>query len=645
MVDSVPITGHYLPVNARLRSKDIIFDHSLTDEYLKVLIKRRKMLKLNNNKLLLINMTLNLSSQVIRYGVSGTFNALIDGLRDTPGISEKKFRLADVNKLAQYLVCRNYGMACLELSYLLWAVVNYPNKDPIHSNDNIYSATPLLSFFWLNENITPSRFRQAFVNPYQTRHIAIKIEQTGLHLSLPRQSFIITPPRVGLLAVLFELIISLAPEKLALIESSLQGHDEDSEQQIKKLSSDLQKQIYQFLTEHLVPAQQQRRFRYISQWLAKTAHTDSETYLNKNLAAASTKTLAQANSTKNPPDALPTPQSTQLLTDASVLSFWQYAAIDESSPGYKLYASAFNDIVETHQAIQQAQQALALDNAHTIGFDVEAGEYSPDMIETLLFEQSSSPNSHAWLCSSPKFLTKSQWRFIEPLMQKQNYINNLPLSFARLVIFGQWQASIVQAKRKSSAMLKAKLNQLPEQNYLLYQQHLATQVKVITQVILSISHIFYHHQDSRYLGYIIEFFSKTTRAEIKDTVLETMNLLTMNDNLSDEFATLSTNKILFIKSQTLLKDSLELTRTIKAAKQAFSLNNKDGFQNLPAIECLDTYQDGYDGLTQCRHIIKRYLSHLAKEWPNTEACQSNYGSDVSIFTGMFDQLYGAVNDQ
>ena len=37
-------------------------------------------------------MTVNLSSQIARYGVSESFNVFIDSLRDTPGLSDKKFK-------------------------------------------------------------------------------------------------------------------------------------------------------------------------------------------------------------------------------------------------------------------------------------------------------------------------------------------------------------------------------------------------------------------------------------------------------------------------------------------------------------------------------------------------------------------------
>lgn len=575
-------------------------------------------------------MTVNLSSQMTRYGVSESFNSFIDGLRDTPGISDKKFRLVDVNKMAQYLVCRNYGKACLELSYLLWAVVNYSTNEPANdsasdtskyaatSSPNTVSNAPLLTFFWLNENITPARFRQAFEEPYKNNNVAIFLDKVGLHLSFSQQSFVISATRVGLLAVLFEMIMSIAPENLALIEKSLQGDHDNSVKAIKKLSSDLQKQIYQFLAEHVVPAQQQRRFRYISQWL----------------------TLKN-----NSPDKNRESTSTQLLTDETILSFWQDAAQDDSSPGYKLYASAFNDIIETHQAIQQAKQAIALDNASSIGFNVEGGEYSPDVIETLLFDETSTVQDYSWLCQTPKFLTKAQWHFIEPLIQKQPYIKNLPLSFARLTVFSQWQASIVQAKRKSAIVLQEKLNKIPEQNYLIYQQQLNKQTKILVQVIQAITHIFYHQKDSRYLGCILALLPESLTVEIKNTVNETVNRVSKTEQTSADLTAKKINKLLFTQSQSLLKESIEFNRVMQAAKSAFNSNNKEGFQHIPSVESLDTYQDGYDALMRCQSIIQTYLAQLSNFWLTSQDCQLNYRSDVSIFKDMFDRLYGEVNDQ
>jgi hypothetical protein len=553
-------------------------------------------------------MTVNLSSQIARYGVSESFNVFIDSLRDTPGLSDKKFRFDDVNKVAQYLVCRNYGKACLELSYLAWAVVNYPTKT--------LANAPLLEFFWMDENITPARFRQAFEHPYQTENINIALNKAGLALTFSSQTFIVSPTRVGLLAVLLEIIVTLAPEQLTSIEQRLKGSD--NEQVIKALSSDLQKQIYQFLGEHLIPAQQQRRFRYVSQWLDKKNG-------NENLV------------------------STDVLSDETVLSFWQYAVLDDTSPGYKLYASAFYGVMDTDQAIKQAKQSLALDNAGTIGFNTDAGEYSPDVIHEILFSHSSENQDYSWLCQAPKFLTKAQWHFIEPLNQHHLYSKTLALSFARLAIFGQWQAALVQAKRKSPLIVRQKLVDLPQQNYSQYQQELVTLKKIITQVIMAISYIFYSHQDSRYLGFSLALLPESDRKKIRNWFEEKMNTLSQasptNDNDTDISADRENiNTVLFTQSQKLLMQSLALKKIMQASKAAFNANNKAGFQQLPSPDLLDTYQDGYDGLAHCQHIVQLSSEKLSHYWLTPNDCETNYCSDVSIFKDIFALLYGEVND-
>lgn len=545
-------------------------------------------------------MPANFSSKITRYGVSESFNTFIDSLRDTPGLSDKKFRLADVNKMAQYLVCRNYGKVCLELSYLAWAVVNYPTKTRPNAS--------LLEFFWLDENITPARFRQAFEQPYQTNNINISLNKAGLALDFSSQTFLISPTRVGLLAVLLEVIATIAPEQLSLIE--LQLKDADNEQAIKKLSSDLQKQIYQFLAEHLIPAQQQRRFRYVSQWL------DKRNVIENSLAP-------------------------EMINDEIIMSFWQHAAFDDTSPGYKLYASALHDVIDVYQALQAAKQSLALDNPDSIGFNVEVGEYSPDTIHEILFSQTSEIQDYSWLCQQPKFLTKAQWQFIAPIIQQQPYSKKLVLSFVRLAIFGQWQAALVQAKRKSPLIVLQKLTELPQQNYLQYQEKLVSLQQMIAQVIMAIGYIFYSRQDSRYLGISLALLPQSDARKIKNWFEQTMTTLSQS---SSNMTTENLNEKLFMQSQKLLMQSIELKQIMQASKAAFNANNKDGFQQLPHADLLDVYQDGYDGLAYCQGIIQAAIEALSYDWLTSAECEENYGSDVSIFKDIFSLLYGEVNE-
>ena len=397
------------------------------------------------------------------------------------------------------------------------------------------------------------------------------------------------------------------PQQLTVIEQQLKGSQ--NEQAIKKLSSDLQKQLYQFLAEHLIPAQQQRRFRYVSQWLEKNSREKGAV-------------------------------NTSVLNDDTVLSFWQYAVFDNTSPGYKLYVSALYDLIDVYQAIQQAKQTLALDHAETIGLNTQAGEYSPDVIQEILSSHSIDTQDYAWLCQEPKFLTKAQWHFIEPLVEKHPLSKTLTLSFVRLAIFGQWQAALVQAKRKSPAIVQQKLAELPQQNYLQFQQKTITLQQLITQVIMAINYIFYSHQDSRYLGFSLELLPQSEAKKIRHWFEQKMNEITAT---SVDGTTKNINKILFTQSKTLLMQSLELKQALQACKSSFNANNKEGFQQLPTLDALDTYQEGYDGLIHCQHIIQSSLGTLTKHWLTSIECDGNYCSDTSIFKGIFSLLYGETN--
>ncbi len=554
-------------------------------------------------------MSSNLSSQISRYGVSESFSAFIEGLRDTPGISEKKFRREDVNKVAQYLVCRNYGKACLELSYLAWAVVNYPT--------NTLANAPLIEFFWLNESISPKRFRQAFSEPFQDNDIQISLNKDGLQLQLSTSSFTISPTRVGVLAVLLEVLTTLAPQQLSSIEQQLKGSLNNKP--IKALSSEFQKQIYQYLAEHLIPAQQQRRYRYVTQWL-------DQKHKQQLLAP------------------------NELLSDEIILEFWQFSCVDESSPGYKLYASAFHDLLDVEQALKQAKNAIALGNSFSLGEDVDAGEYSPELIQNLLFNDVTEIQDYSWLCQSPKFLTKSQWNFVEPIMNHRAYAKPLLLSFMRLAIFGQWQASLVQAKRKSSQITEKKLNQPLTQSYQIFQGELVGIKAPIQNVILAIIHIFYAQQDSRYLGMALSCLAKEQQVKLKSLIAEQLQdkSLVDNDEALPEYTSpeemAAANKKLFILSKPILLQSQVLQQLINAANKSFKNNNKDGFQSLPEIDLLDDFQSGYDGLASCLQLVNTLISQFTKKWPNTTICEEIFCSDVSIFKGIFEKIYGEVHE-
>lgn len=515
----------------------------------------------------------NFHSHVINSGVSGTLRALFEGLRETPGIfTEYKYRKEDVNRVAQYLVCRNYGKACLELSYMCWGVINYEAHQQ--------QKSPLVDFFWLNENISPARLKAAFALADKPSTVVV-LGPHNLSMQLAKP-FEITLSRVRLLATLLEFIVSVNPALIQYIEASLHNAQEAA---IKSLSSELQKHIYQFLTKHIDAAQTQRRYRYVANWLDHQAEQ-------------------------------------QGVSDEGVFAFWCHASTDDNSPGHKLYATALLDIIATDQALIQAQLLFEAQHGSSIGYDSELGELSPESIHQSVFEEADSQSELAFLADLPKCLTKQQWELVQPLVQGQAYFRRLPWSFVRLAVMGQWQAKLVQAKRQSLALVQQKMREPIEYNYQDYVQSLKQQPLLYRSVLLAITHIFYTLQDPRFMGILFSLLPPDTVATVKETLLSKIT-----NNIDAVFA---------LTQQTCeqLPEGREL---IQQAAAAFKGNNKQGFKSLPAGEELERYQLGAEGVQRCQQLIKQFVQAL--NVTDSRAIEQNFDSDVSIFKQVFEHLY------
>ena len=352
-------------------------------------------------------------SNIINYGISETLKALFIQLKETPGLDGYKYHGKDVEQISQNIVCRNYGSVCYELSFLCWAVVNNPN----------YSSSPLLSFFWMEENIQPKRFRQAFKQPIHTASGQVSMGDDYLQLKLGDIEFAISPTRIGVLAVMLELIASIEPGQLTTIEKLLV---DGNSQAIKQVSSNLQKLIYSYLKEHIPEASTQERFRAISGWLKQ-----------HNLTAPK-------------------------LTDQDVLNFW---LSPPAQPSYIKYSTVLDDLLDAITAIDVVENTFNADYALSLGSDSEQGEIDAQWVQQTVFEQADNHSDLNWLCQSPKFLTLAQYQPMKSLLSHGKLARQLPLSFLRLNIFAGWQSVLVQAKRKSPQVLADKLQQCPNRQY------------------------------------------------------------------------------------------------------------------------------------------------------------------------------------
>jgi hypothetical protein len=533
-------------------------------------------------------------TNIINYGISETLKGLFAQLKDTPGLDGYKYHGKDVDQISQNIVCRNYGSVCYELSFLCWAVVNHCQ----------YTSSPLLRFFWLEENIQPKRFRLAFNDPMQTAAGKVVMGEDYLNLLIGNTDFAISPTRVGVLAVMLELIASIEPAQLSKIEEMLLGANS---QTVKQLSSNLQKLIYQYLKEHIPEASTQERFRAISGWLNQ-----------QNLTV-------------------------QRLSDQDVLDFWLKPP---AQPSYIKYATVLDDLLDAITAIDVVENTLNADHALSLGNNSEQGEVNADWVQTTVFEQTDNTADLSWLCQSPKFLTLSQYQPMKSLLSHGKLACQLPISFLRLAIFGGWQSVLVQAKRKSPQVLADKLQQSPGRHYQHYVDKLSDTQFYCKQTQHIIGHIFYTLDNPLFVGIMLKHMPLELQHTLKTWMREQIEGESEGESKggseenSERNSTAESDTHYLVHIHQWLSQHPIAQTWITEAGNIFKNNNKDGFKTLPSGKNLDTYQDGNEALDHCQQIVKRYLLEIEKINRENTELEAIYRSDLCIFSSRFKQIYG-----
>ena len=534
-----------------------------------------------------------ISSIITNYGISEELQGIFNVLREMPAatdLNRLKFKSDDIDKLAQHLVCRNYGKICLELSYLCWAVINNAPSPP-HCRRRL---PPLLEYFWQLELLSVNKVRQHFTQPVGTTNSPINIEGSFLRLNPKGASFDIGANRISLLAALLEFIVYVDPQQLTKLEQQLVGAGDPA---IKSVASGLQQLIYQFLSAHLSTAQLQRRFRYMANYLEQAQCVDIDNWLN----------------------------------DQLVLDFWLTASGDESGLGFKLYRNSLIELVNFHQALYVAKTQIQARGAQSIGDDYNSGELPDDLLQQQVVELQQELPALDWLCLNPKFMTKAQLSLLMPVIELQPLANNLCHSLARAFVFGNWQATIVQASRQGREADKLAL--LPKDNYIDYYQKLVKGFGQLIQSLLALLHINHQHQQPQLFGLINQLVTSP------DLVAELKSLVKVH--LTDDEPDIN---LLFNQLAQLQLVQPELNKLLQRAQAAFETNNKTGFSQLPPITELAVYQQGQETLLMIKGLLTSFINEFKQLQSDHELISSKISSDTSIFSDKFNRLYGVAND-
>jgi hypothetical protein len=531
----------------------------------------------------------------VGFGVSDTLRSIFEGLSQAEGSFGQKYSDKDINKVRQYVSCRNYSKASLELVYLCWAIVHaYPARRNI---------TAIEAFFWLDEAHTASRCRAVFSQGWQGKAGQVEINKDYLSLVVGHKKFTISPSRVSVLAVLMEFIVTVDPSFVLILQNRL---FEATVKDIEQLATQIQHSIYQFLKQHMPEAQIQTRYRYFESWLRRNA-------LNINT-----------------------------LDDQAIMTFWQDAGNDEQAQSYVLYATALFDVLDALSAMDIVASQQAVSFAQRFGHDDDSHELKPEHIvashldeetgenlQALAFPEQSDNVNVNLLCQAPKCLTQEEALSLQPLVEYQPFISRFLRSFLRLQIFAKWQAVLVQAKRKSAHTVFEKLKELPVQGYAMYELEmsgisntLSDAKNCLLAVLLELEPEFgcieaLHTMPPEQLPAIAAWLAKQRK--------EQSHWPSLINQLNLQFG--------------------PFRHAVDSFKHALKANHKAGFKTPPALDESEKYQESYQLVLQVSLLIKTHLKDMQK-MSQQDSLSGIFASDVCIFTSRFNTLYGgSIADQ
>ena len=521
------------------------------------------------------------------YGVSAELIAAIDGLREAPGISGPKYRQKDIDNLSQMILCRNYGKATLELSYLLLATLM---GEPSEKNT---TQKVWLNFFWLEESITPKRFRAAFTDIPEPVQPYLQLNEQGLTIRLSNSDFTLSPTRIATLASFLEFLVYVDPDVLqqdVLFEKVDRLTPSKYESAVKTLASNLQQMLYRYLADHLQLAQQQRRFRHLWTWLGEYHKGEGQ---EGNLA----------------------------INDAVIVTFWKQATEgDEDSLGFRRYRTVAENFFDLRVAIQcvEAQQNV------THSMDIEL---PPEVLQQVFTTSDVDGLDVSALARMPKFLTKQQAETCQPIVEVGDTASVMALTIMRMRCFGDWQASLVQALRsKSNSHLRALLSEEKKVlTYSAYRKEITQLQRVCEQASDSGLHVLLHCQMSEAFGLVLQRLSDVDLNNVRGA---------LSINTDGETSALSTEAAILGQWPDLLLRVPAINHLVQQFQKAFKANNRQGFKVLTDNMDCDAYMEGVQLLDRVLQRCEKHLQSL------NVYSDSEFSSDLSIFKSGFIALYG-----
>lgn len=543
-------------------------------------------------------------TSIVAYGVSDQLKAEFDLLREVNCTEGKiKFHSSSVDMLAQHIVCRHYSKLCYEFAHLNWAL--------IHANTNTASSiqNTLVNYYWLERCHWSQYFKQYFshlcepietakdqnIGLYTNHNLSgdMSTKNEGITLRIYDHIFSISASRANILACFMEWLIGVLPDVLYTLETCLHGKGHNG---IREFSSLLQKQIYEYLSEHLPPAKLQQRFRLIQSWCSENVR--------------------------------------ESMNDDSLFDFWQQ---HNNIEGYGKYSNVVKDslsylsalsIVETSQNVQHASDTFdSTEHSSTQSLDNLLAKEEAHHFNSIGQYRVQTVLPIANLLSTPKTLNKQQFELFELFSQYPQHLMPLSSTWLRLQVFGKAQHQIIQMNRVKNP-LASNSDHYASLYGAGYQQVSNDCVRLMAsnqQCLLAISQLMLS-------------FSPNQACLILLTLLPQMPSF---ENFTSEFSSLLEDAVSTGKSidkPMVLQWRLAypwLNKLFKQAELALKQINRQGFTATTLLQSED-YLRCAELLFDFNKLIKQVVKRINKQ---NQDSQEKFEADRLIFHSEFATLY------
>lgn len=526
-------------------------------------------------------------SALIRYGVSAELIGLLQSIAESRrSDGNERYMENSCKNLQKLVLCRNINTSLWRLANLLAAVEATQPRG--------VADLATVSFFWYDERITPGRFQEAFSKPLTAGDLETHWEDDGLHIRYGDGSvFVIPRSNINYLAALLEFVW--------FIDTGLEGklkelRDRPTAKAVEGLSKRLQSRMNAYLNEHTQPLQQQRKGRYLLQWLA-----------------------AQ-------------PDARQASTDELVLRFWRSQA-NATEFEFKL----FNTVVQAFQTLSSALQVgrdvlAGEDYSLSIGANVEAGEIDLDRLDAHFDELLVETSKLSKLAQPPlddiKFLTAKDAKFVAHIDAAGAQRTKVPLSLMRSACFGAQQVVIGQnIRKKRHDMLPGLIGCSDTEPYSNYIDRIGDFARKLDVTRLCVLHILLELEHEEAMAHLVQRLSTDGQASFARLL-----------NQDAEHVDLSRIR------KTLPRIALqlpELNDLLRSARLAFEKTNRHGLANMPDPVAANAYADGANVLEELAATLDSYRAAVTRAVEPYGGLESVFSADLKRFREVFALLYGA----